>query len=164
MSIPFHSLLANCKKESCSTFLRVLPKDAPFQLVLGEVILTNFALTFDLDTGSVRFNRLNNLWGRMYADKQSFGLLHKIWWFIHLFFKIILYMSAVSLLINAYFNRRKIYKWFGKRLGMSKSSTQPRSTGLAYSPAFSEDIDRPVLREPVHGDEHSKDFWQGEEV
>lgn len=159
--------MANCKRDSCSTFLRVLPKESPYTVVFGEALLTNFAVTFDLEAASVRLTRLSNLWGKMFADKHSFWLFYMLWWLIRMLLKLIFYMSLVSLAINLYFNRRKIIKWFGRRFA-GKNSASSNHSGLSYSATLSDDIDRPVLHENKHEsgrrDPHSKDFWQVDEI
>lgn len=67
-------------------------------------------------------------------------------------------MSLVSVAINLYFNRKKIFRWFGRRLQSGKTDRQKESS-LAYSATLSDDIDRPVLPENHHI-QPSNDYWQ----
>jgi hypothetical protein len=119
ITMPFQSFIANChKNNSCSTFIRTSrsKQEERHSIIIGEVLFMNFAATFDMNSSTISFHRLNNIWGKLFANGPSLptGFFHKIASIVEFFFKIIFYMSLMSLLINLYFNRRKIMKWFIK--------------------------------------------------
>jgi hypothetical protein len=120
ITMPFQSFISNChKNNSCSTFIRTprSKQEEHHPIIIGEVLFINFAVTFDMNNRTVSFHRLDNIWGKLFVNGPSLStnILHKFASLLTLLFKIIFYMSLVSLLINLYFNRRRIMKWFGRR-------------------------------------------------
>jgi hypothetical protein len=79
-------------------------------------------------------------------------------------FKLIFVLALIAVLINLYYHRRRIQKWFGKNMKLSESSLL-RANNNGYSPAFEEEIDpTPTMAQGYDAKAATKEFWEENSV